>query len=71
MTTFDEIPPVWQIIRNLCNIFKFYLYLGKVFNSLWHNLFAIEHIYIGENGKIMKTQFGHLVTLPRTKNIPR
>ena len=37
--------------------------LGKVFNSLWHNLYAIGHIFIDENGQILKTQFGHLVTL--------
>ena len=45
------------------NIFKVYLVLGKVFNSLWHNLYAIGQIFIAENGQILKTQFGHLVTL--------
>ena len=45
------------------NIFKVYLFLGKVFNSLWHNLYAIAHNFIAENGQILKTQFGHLVTL--------
>ena len=45
------------------NIFKVYLVLGKVFNSLWHNLYAIGHIFIAENGQILKIQFVHLVTL--------
>ena len=44
------------------NIFKVYLVLGKVFNSLWHNLYACEQIVIGVNGQILKTQSGHLVT---------
>ena len=37
--------------------------MGKVSNSLWHNLYAIEQIFFAENGQILKTQFGHLVTL--------
>ena len=45
------------------NISKVYLVLDKVFNSLWHNLYAIGHIFIDENGQIFKTQFSHLVTL--------
>ena len=45
------------------NIFKVYLVLGKVLNSLVHNLYAIGQIFIAENGQILKTQFGHLVTL--------
>ena len=36
---------------------------GKVFNSLWHNLYTIWHIFSVENGQILKTQFVHLVTL--------
>ena len=44
-------------------IFKVYLVLGKVFNLLLHNLYAIGHIFIAENGQILKTQFGHLVTM--------
>ena len=35
----------------------------NVFNLLWHNLHAIGHIFIAENGQILKTQFGHLVSL--------
>ena len=37
--------------------------LEKVFNSLWHNLFAIGQVFNAENGQILKAQFGHLVTL--------
>ena len=48
------------------NIFKVYLVLGKVFNSLWHDLYAIGQIFIAENGQILKTKFGHLVTLVPT-----
>ena len=45
------------------NIFKVYLVLGKVFNSLWHNLYAVGQILIAENGQKLRIQFGHLVTL--------
>ena len=45
------------------NIFKVYLVLGKVFNSLCHNLYAFGQILIAVNGKILKTQSGHLVKL--------
>ena len=41
--------------------------MGKVFNSFWHNLYAIVNIFIAENGQILKTQFGHLVTLLPTR----
>ena len=37
--------------------------LGKKINSLWHNLYAIGHILIAENGQILKTQVGNPVTL--------
>ena len=36
--------------------------MGKVL-TLWHNLYAIGHVFIVENGQILNTQFGHLVTL--------
>ena len=62
MTRFGEIPTLWQIIKNL----KVYLVLCKVFNSLWHNLYAIGHILIAKNGLFLKAQFGHLVTLFET-----
>ena len=39
------------------NRLKVYLVLGKVFSSLWHNLYAIGQIFIAENGQILKTQF--------------
>ena len=38
------------------NLFKVYLVLGKVFNSLWHNLYAFGQIYIAVNCKILKAQ---------------
>ena len=44
-------------------IFKVYLVLGKVFISLWHNLYAFGQIFVAVNGQILKTQSGHLVTL--------
>ena len=37
--------------------------MGKVFNSLWQNLCAFGQIFIAANGQILKTQYGHLVTL--------
>ena len=40
-----------------------YLVLGKDFNSLWHDLYALGQIFIAENDQILKTQLGHLVTL--------
>ena len=44
--------------------------MGKVFDSLWHNLYAIGQIFIAENGQILKIQIGHLVTLVRNdKNV--
>ena len=48
------------------NIFNVYLVLGKIFNSLWHNLYAIGHIFIAKIGQILNTQFGHLVTMETT-----
>ena len=64
VTRFGEIPPLWQIFKNLIiNIISVYLVLGKVFNSLWHNLYAVGQILIAENGQKLRIQFGHLVTL--------
>ena len=40
-----------------------YLVLGKVLNSLWLNLDAFGQFFIAENGQILNTQYGHLVTL--------
>ena len=40
--------------------------LGKVFNSLCYNLYALVQIFIAENGQILKTQSVHLVTLLST-----
>ena len=53
---------VGKYLKIFGNIFKVYLVLGKVFSSLWHNLFAIGQIFIAENGQKLKTQIGHLVT---------
>ena len=36
------------------NIFMEYLFLGKVLNSLWHNLCAFGQIFIAENGQYWK-----------------
>ena len=65
--------PVWpdlvkfhhfdQYLKIFGNIFKVYLVLGKVFNSLRHNLFAFGEICIAVNEQILKTQSDHLVTL--------
>ena len=68
VTRFGEIPQLWQIIKNIRNIFKVYLVLGNVFNSSLHKLNGIGHIFIAENGQILKTQFGHLVTLQSPYN---
>ena len=43
-----------------------YFFLGKVLNSLFHNLSAFGQIFIAGNGQILKTQYGDLVTL----NVP-
>ena len=37
--------------------------MGKVFNSIWYNLNVFGQIFIAENGQLLKTQSGHLVTL--------
>ena len=66
MTRFGEIPPLWQIFKICGNLFEVNLALGKVFNSLWHNLYDFGQIFIAENGQILKTQSGHLVTLATT-----
>ena len=52
-----------QYLKIFGNIFKDYLVLGKVFTSLWCNLYAFGQIFITANGQILKTQPGHLVTL--------
>ena len=52
-----------EYLKNFGNRFKVYLVLGKVFSSLWHNLYAIGQIFIAENGQILKTKYCHLVTL--------
>ena len=52
-----------KYLKTFGNIFKVDLVLEKVFNSLWHNLFAIGQVFNAENGQILKAQFGHLVTL--------
>ena len=72
---------IWRnsaTLANMFNIFKIYLVLGKVFNSLWHNLYAFGQLFIAVNGQILKTQSGHLVTLlgnyvpqPPPKNLAR
>ena len=63
VTRFGEIPPLWPIFKIFSNIFKVYLVLGKVFSSLWYNLYTFGQIFIAENGKMLKTQSGRLVTL--------
>ena len=44
-------------------MFMVYLVLDKVFSSLWCNLYALGQIFIAENGQILNTQSGRLVTL--------
>ena len=44
-------------------LFKVYFVLGKVFNSFWHNLYALGQIFFAVNGQILKAQSVHLVTL--------
>ena len=63
VTRFGEIPPLWPIIKNLWQHISGLFSYGQSFNSLWHNLYAIGHVFIAENGQILNTQFGHLVTL--------
>ena len=46
------------------NMFMIYFVFGKVFNSLWHNLYAFGPFFIDVNVQILKTQSVHLVTLP-------
>ena len=45
-------------------MFMIYFVFGKVFNSLWHNLYAFGPFFIDVNVQILKTQSVHLVTLP-------
>ena len=70
--------PVWpdlakfhhfgQYLKIFGSIFKVYFILGKVFSSLWYNFYAFGQICIVENGKILQTQSGRLVTLIQLKN---
>ena len=57
---------IWRnsaTLANMFNIFKIYLVLGKVFNSLWHNLYAFGQLFIAVNGQILKTQSGDTVNV--------
>ena len=63
VTRFGKISPLWQKCRNIGNIFKVHLVLGKVVNPLWHNLYAHGQRFIVVNGQILKKQSGHQVTL--------
>ena len=65
--------PVWpdlakfhhfgKYFKKIGNLFKVYLFLGNVFSSLWHNLYAFGQIFIAVNGQILITQSGYLFTL--------
>ena len=68
VTRFGEILPLWPIFKIFGNIFKVYLVVGKVFSSLWYNLYAFGQIFIAENGQILKAQSGRLVTLGTGNN---
>ena len=46
--------PDFAKFHHFGNIFKVYLVLGKVFNSLWHNLYAIGHIFLLKMAKYWK-----------------
>ena len=64
---FVKIPPLWQVIKKIfVNTFKVYMVLGKVFSSLWHNLYGFGQFFIAINCQILKTQFGRMVTLDLT-----
>ena len=63
VTKFGKIPPLWQICKICGNILKVYLVLGKVFDSLWHNLYAFGQLFIAVNGQILKTQSGDTVNV--------
>ena len=54
VTRFGEISPLWQIFNNLGNIFKFYLVLGTVFNSVLYNLYAFGQISLLKMAKYWK-----------------
>ena len=56
VTRFGEIRPLFHIFKN------FWKYIKGLF-GFGHNLYAIGHIFIVKNGLLVKTQFGHLVTL--------
>ena len=66
VTRFGEILPLWPIFKIFGNIFKVYLVVGKVFSSLWYNLYAFGQIFIAENGQILKAQSGRVQRNPRT-----
>ena len=56
VTRFGEILPLWQKFRNLGNILKVHLVLGKVVNQLWHYLYAYVQIFITVNGQEVKKE---------------
>ena len=58
-----------QYLKIFGNIFNDYLVLGKVFGSLWYNLYAVGQIFIAKNGQILKTQTPRLLTLGPPKII--
>ena len=62
--------PVWRKSTALANILKklaiylrFIWFWGKFSTYFGTICAAIGHIFVAENGQILKTQFGHLVTL--------
>ena len=64
-----QFPHFGQYLKMFINIFKAYLVLGKVFSSLWYNLYAFGQIFIAENCQILKTHSGLLVTLLPTQSL--
>ena len=71
VTRFGEIPHFGQYLKIFGNILKVYLVLGKVFSSLSYNLYAFGQIFNAENGQILKTQSGRLVTLMSSYTLPK
>ena len=54
-----------KYLKMFGNTFKVYLDLGRVFNSLLHNLYAFwGQILIAVNGQILKIQSGHTAIQP-------
>ena len=60
---FGSVSRFGEILKICGKLFQVYLVLGKVFSSLWHNLYVFGQLFIAANGQILKTQSGHLVTL--------